>query len=74
MMKKIIHPLEKFELKVYRIKWQMGFNILAFTLFFLHASLQSNREHLKYCTNVHTAMTSHSQDTDMQTSLQFSHA
>ena len=33
-MKKIIHPLEKFELKVYRFKWQMGFNILAFTLFF----------------------------------------
>ena len=71
-MKKIIHPLEKFELKVYRFKWQMGFNILAFTLFFLHASLQSNREH--YCRNVHTAVTSHSQDTDMQTSLQFSHA
>ena len=72
MMKKIIHPLEKFELKVCRFKWQMGFNILEFTLFFLHASLQSNREH--YCGNVHTAMTSHSQDTNMQTSLQFSHA
>ena len=72
MMKKIIHPLEKFELKVYRFRWQMGFNILEFTLFFLHASLQSNREH--YCGNVHTAMTSHSQDMDMQTSLQFSHA
>lgn len=45
-MKKIIHPLEKFKVKVCRIKWQMEFNIQAFTLFFLHASLQLNSEHL----------------------------
>ena len=71
MMKKIIHPLENFEVKVCRVKWHMGFNIWVFTLFFPHASLQLNREHLKYCRNVHTVMTNHSQDTDMQTSLIF---
>ena len=70
-MKKIIHPLENFEVKVCRIKWQMGCNIRAFTLFFPHALLQSNHEHLKYCRNVHTVMTSHSQDKDMQASLVF---
>lgn len=67
-MKKIIHPLENFEVKVCRIKWQMGCNVRAFTLFFPHVLLQSNHEH---CRNVHTVMTSLSQDKDMQASLVF---